>query len=118
MPLLPSFVLTAVFVVTFAVLSAACSPAYIRLRLLADLRPSARESRLACKLIFRFSVRVVTYTFRAVGPQTVSLSQTIVSTGRIKQIEASVMVKVSKLRRRPAPPMGSLLVNSKASVCV
>lgn len=47
-----------------------------------------------CPVYFVFFVREVTFSFSAVGPQTVSLSQTIVSTGHIKQMEASVMVKV------------------------
>ncbi|CBJ33028.1 Hypothetical Protein RRSL_02205 [Ectocarpus siliculosus] len=37
--------------------------------------------------------REVTYMFKGVGAQTVSLAQTMVSTGRIVQIEDSVMVK-------------------------
>ncbi|CAM9656056.1 unnamed protein product [Scytosiphon promiscuus] len=37
--------------------------------------------------------RVVTHIFTAVGSHEVSLSQTIVSTGEIRQIQASVMVK-------------------------
>ncbi|CAN0499658.1 unnamed protein product, partial [Ectocarpus sp. 8 AP-2014] len=37
--------------------------------------------------------REVMYMFKGVGAQTVSLAQTIVSTGRIVQIEDSVMVK-------------------------
>lgn len=43
----------------------------------------------------------MTYSFTAVGPQTVSLSQTIVSTGHIKQMEASVMVKVRTRAQTP-----------------
>jgi len=38
--------------------------------------------------------REVKHTFKSVGTQAVSLSQTVVSTGNIKQIELSVVVKV------------------------
>ncbi len=45
-----------------------------------------------------FFRREVKHTFTSVGTQAVSLSQTVVSTGNIKQIELSVVVKV----RQPA----------------
>lgn len=56
--------------------------------------------------------REVEHIFSDVGPQMVSLSQTIVSTGHIKQMEASVMVKVNE--QPPPATKGSTLTENRA----